>query len=545
MVDSGDLWRDRNKVFVAGLPLYVDDNALYEKFKSFGEMHQSKVVYDKISGCSKGFGFVTFCDYAHALDAVAQLNQTKWAKRTLNVRFLEPKNGSSLSKNGSLAATPKGRPTKVLGPRPEGCTTIYVGNLSYDITEDILRKVFDKCGSIRAVRFAEHIQTKEFRGFGYVQFYEEGPCEAAVQFDGMVVMGRPMKIDYGTRDEAYAQARDALQKKLKKGICHKFQVGQCTRGELCKFAHVMENQDAEELLPPAEQPVVGFATPGASLEAVETGSAVADRVPTQATTSDAPVCINFQRGKCKRGAKCNFHHLSGTNRDDPIATDREEDRRVENVRDNVEEAAASTQAKEGAPVCQNFQKGRCKRGIACRFRHVLVASQGEDQELEAGEKGTGPARVTLPLAAVADVARCRNFQNGLCTRGASCRFAHTETVPHAKNAVEEVSGYQKRFQSVCYNWQRSGACARGDTCPFQHGTRQATEPKAPVTSDEKEDEQNTQPLAEGSGERRLKKSRTKEKKKRKDEKSPDATRLRKKHKTHKKHKKHDSDHDSE
>ncbi|KAI9895765.1 hypothetical protein PsorP6_019329 [Peronosclerospora sorghi] len=48
MVDSGDLWRDRNKLFVAGLPLYVDDNELYEKFKSFGEMHQSKVVYDKI-----------------------------------------------------------------------------------------------------------------------------------------------------------------------------------------------------------------------------------------------------------------------------------------------------------------------------------------------------------------------------------------------------------------------------------------------------------------------------------------------------------------
>ncbi|KAI9912672.1 hypothetical protein PsorP6_005351 [Peronosclerospora sorghi] len=48
MVDSGDLWRDRNKLFVSGLPLYVDDNALYEKFKSFGEMHQSKVVYDKI-----------------------------------------------------------------------------------------------------------------------------------------------------------------------------------------------------------------------------------------------------------------------------------------------------------------------------------------------------------------------------------------------------------------------------------------------------------------------------------------------------------------
>ncbi|KAI9915752.1 hypothetical protein PsorP6_008569 [Peronosclerospora sorghi] len=82
MVDSGDLWLDRNKVFVAGLPLYVD---------SFGEMHQAKVLHDKISGRTTGFGFVTFCDYTHALDAVAQLNQTKWDKRTLNVRFFGTK----------------------------------------------------------------------------------------------------------------------------------------------------------------------------------------------------------------------------------------------------------------------------------------------------------------------------------------------------------------------------------------------------------------------------------------------------------------------
>lgn len=88
---DGDLWRDRNKVFVAGLPSHVDDDALYEKFKSFGEMHQSKVVYDQKTGRSKGFGFVTFCEYSNALDAVDQLNQSKWDKRTLNVRFCSPK----------------------------------------------------------------------------------------------------------------------------------------------------------------------------------------------------------------------------------------------------------------------------------------------------------------------------------------------------------------------------------------------------------------------------------------------------------------------
>jgi RNA recognition motif-containing protein len=127
----------------------------------------------------------------------------------LNVRFLNAKEGST----GTSAPIEKA-PTKVFGPLPEGCTTIYVGNLSYDITEEILRKVFEKCGSVKAIRFAEHIQTKEFRGFGYVQFYEAEAVEKAVKFDGLIVMGRQMNIDYGMRDETTAKARDDLQKKI-------------------------------------------------------------------------------------------------------------------------------------------------------------------------------------------------------------------------------------------------------------------------------------------------------------------------------------------
>uniref|UniRef100_A0AAV1UDP6 Uncharacterized protein n=1 Tax=Peronospora matthiolae TaxID=2874970 RepID=A0AAV1UDP6_9STRA len=478
---DGDLWRDRNKVFVAGLPPHIDDNALYEKFHAFGEMHQSKVVYDPKTGRSKGFGFVTFCDYTNALDAVDQVNQTKWDKRVLNVRFLQPK-----TENGSTATTgreKKGsttlaviRPKKVIGPRPEGCTTIYVGNLAYDITEEVLRKVFDKCGGIRAVRFAEHIQTKEFRGFGYVQFHEEGPCEAAIKLDGMIVMGRPMNIDYGARDDGFAQAREELQKKLKKGICHKFQQGQCTRGDACKFAHVMQDQDAEELVQPAERPAGELATPGAALAGpADPNARMVDGEKTQAT-SDAPICINFQKGKCKRGAACKFRHLHGSDSAEKTAMEENGVEIVQAESEGKEEVPEEekTLAEEAAPVCQNYQKGKCKRGAACRFRHVTAPAGGDQVPKDKSWKA--PIRVVLPVAAVAEVAVCRNFQSGMCARGASCRFAHTDYEPQAAPlvAVEEVSEYQKRFQSVCYNWQRSGSCARGNNCPFQHDQGIAT-----------------------------------------------------------------------
>ncbi|CEG37533.1 rna binding protein [Plasmopara halstedii] len=416
---DGNLWRDRNKVFVAGLPPHVDDNALYDRFKSFGPMHQTKVVYDQTTGRSRGFGFLTFSDYTNALDAVDQMNQTKWDHRILNVRFLQPK---TPMQNESM---PISKPQKVIGPRPENCTTIYVGNLAYDITEEVVRKVFDNCGSIRAIRFAEHIQTKEFRGFAYVQFHEEAACEAAMQLDGMIVMGRPMNVDYGVRDEGYTQAREELQKKLKKGICHKFQSGKCTRGDACKFAHVMQDQDAEELVQVKQSQVEHIVSSEAN---------------------DAPICINFQKGKCKRGQTCKFQHL-------------QESAKVEKV---VVDETNPTCGETEVPVCQNYQKGKCKRGQSCRFRHVAAI-------IEQIQKVEDPVRVALPVAAVAQVAICRNFQKGSCLRGTSCRFAHTQLVEATlETAVEEVSEYQKRFQSVCYNWQRSKSCDRGEKCPFQH-----------------------------------------------------------------------------
>ncbi|GLD92065.1 hypothetical protein PINS_up000598 [Pythium insidiosum] len=80
---DGDLWRDRNKVFVAGIPSHVDDDALYAHFRPIGEMFQAKVVYDNRTGRSKGFGFLTFCEYVHALDAVSQMNQSVRPSRRL------------------------------------------------------------------------------------------------------------------------------------------------------------------------------------------------------------------------------------------------------------------------------------------------------------------------------------------------------------------------------------------------------------------------------------------------------------------------------
>ena len=174
----------------------------------FGPLFQAKVIRHG-DGNSKGFGFLTFSTYEACLDAIQATNLSKWKKRTLNVRFLQQKNnsnGTGNNTNAVVTAAYNSNPQKTIKrPRPVGCSSIFVGNMSYDITMDILRKIFTPtCGEIKAIRFCEDINTKEFRGFGYVQFVEEESTEKAVAFDGTYVMGRPIRVDYDEDSKAMA-----------------------------------------------------------------------------------------------------------------------------------------------------------------------------------------------------------------------------------------------------------------------------------------------------------------------------------------------------
>jgi len=80
--------------------------------------------------------------------------------------------------------------------KPEGCTTVFCGNLSFDIDEDSLREFFGECGNIREVRFATDRETGDFKGFGHVDFENTEAVDAAVKLNGEYVANRRIRIDY-------------------------------------------------------------------------------------------------------------------------------------------------------------------------------------------------------------------------------------------------------------------------------------------------------------------------------------------------------------
>ena len=79
-----------NKVFVGSLSFKTDDNGLAAHFATVGAVTSAHVIMDKMTGKSKGFGFVEFTTEAEAQAAVDKLNQSELDGRALFVDIARP-----------------------------------------------------------------------------------------------------------------------------------------------------------------------------------------------------------------------------------------------------------------------------------------------------------------------------------------------------------------------------------------------------------------------------------------------------------------------
>lgn len=73
------------KLFVGGLPWATDDDSLAKEFSRFGTVREAKVITDRETGRSRGFGFVSFDDSAAADQAIREMDQSQLGGRTINV----------------------------------------------------------------------------------------------------------------------------------------------------------------------------------------------------------------------------------------------------------------------------------------------------------------------------------------------------------------------------------------------------------------------------------------------------------------------------
>lgn len=74
--------------------------------------------------------------------------------------------------------------------------TVYIGNLSYEVTEDDLSTVFAEYGGVKQVKLPVDRESGRKRGFGFVEMEDESNEDKAIEeLDGAEWMGRTLKVN--------------------------------------------------------------------------------------------------------------------------------------------------------------------------------------------------------------------------------------------------------------------------------------------------------------------------------------------------------------
>lgn len=104
------------RLFVGGLAWATNDQGLRTAFEQFGDLDDCKVITDRETGRSRGFGFVTFAEDSAADEAIATMNGAELDGRMLTVNEAREREGGG-GRGGGGRDNPRGRGN---GRKPKG-----------------------------------------------------------------------------------------------------------------------------------------------------------------------------------------------------------------------------------------------------------------------------------------------------------------------------------------------------------------------------------------------------------------------------------------
>ncbi len=88
-------------IFVTKLDFQTNEDELQRAFEKYGEVTSVKIITDKMSGRSKGYGFVEMANDDDGMNAINGLNETELHGRTIVVKRAEPREGNPRSGGNS------------------------------------------------------------------------------------------------------------------------------------------------------------------------------------------------------------------------------------------------------------------------------------------------------------------------------------------------------------------------------------------------------------------------------------------------------------
>ncbi|EMS62393.1 Uncharacterized RNA-binding protein C23E6.01c [Triticum urartu] len=182
-----------HSIFVGDLASDVNDTALLETFSSrYSSVKGAKVVIDANTGRSKGYGFVRFGDDSEKTNAMTEMNGVYCSTRPMRIGPATPRKSSGTSGSTGSSARSDGDLTN---------TTVFVGGLDPNVSEDDLKQTFSQYGEISSVKIPVGKQC------GFVQFLQRKNAEDALQgLNGSTIGKQTVRLSWG-RNPANKQLR--------------------------------------------------------------------------------------------------------------------------------------------------------------------------------------------------------------------------------------------------------------------------------------------------------------------------------------------------
>uniref|UniRef100_A0A4W4EWE6 RRM domain-containing protein n=1 Tax=Electrophorus electricus TaxID=8005 RepID=A0A4W4EWE6_ELEEL len=178
--------RDARTVFCMQLAARIRPRDLEEFFSAVGKVRDVRMISDRNSRRSKGIAYIEFVEATSVPLAIGLSGQ-----RLLGVPIIVQ---ASQAEKNRAAANANNLQKGSAGPM-----RLYVGSLHFNITEDMLRGIFEPFGRIDSIQLMMDSETGRSKGYGFITFADaECAKKALEQLNGFELAGRPMKVGHVT-----------------------------------------------------------------------------------------------------------------------------------------------------------------------------------------------------------------------------------------------------------------------------------------------------------------------------------------------------------
>jgi len=208
-----NLTRDARTVFVSQLVVRAKEKHIKKFFEMAGPVVDVKLIKDKHSGRSKGFGYVEMKNLEDVQKALL-LSGQPFIVGKIQSPFpilVKPSEAEKNYLHDATAKKPSTAPVPVLhDPVALGLHRLHIGNLHINTTEDDLSKLFSPYGELRQVHIPRD-EAGRSRGYGFVHFLDPSSAHKALtELNGHELGGKSIKLSAANEGATAASSSSSM-----------------------------------------------------------------------------------------------------------------------------------------------------------------------------------------------------------------------------------------------------------------------------------------------------------------------------------------------